>query len=215
MTSAVSGLSAALYRDNPEADSAVFADQELIDCGDHLTYQVAKGHRYWDEKEAISIEKQTAGVGEYSIINSGFTVNYLRGSITFSTAQDPDDNFQASGKRRDEANFEKVMNLYDGKLKIDGKEIDTTSLDDNGWGSSIVGKKNWEITAGAFYYDGQIPIGDISGRTITKIYSNYTGALSFVGVGTLQNLDHVLANPDEAQKQTITMKCAGEIYPEL
>ena len=97
MTSAVSGLSAALYRDDPEADSVIFTDEELIDSGDHLTYQVAKGKRYWDENTLPTIEKQGGGVGEFVTITTGFTINYLRGSITFETEQDPSDNFQASG----------------------------------------------------------------------------------------------------------------------
>jgi len=215
MTSAVSGLSAALYRDDPEADSVIFTDEELIDSGDHLTYQVAKGKRYWDENTLPTIEKQGGGVGEFVTITTGFTINYLRGSITFETEQDPSDNFQASGELRDEANFAKVMNLYDGKMKIDGKEIPTTSLDDGGWESHITGKKNWEFTAQAFYYNGDLPISDIGGRLITKMYSNYTGEQSFVGVGILMGLDHVLANPDKAQEQAITIKGAGEIYPEL
>jgi hypothetical protein len=215
MTSAVSGLSAALYRDDPDAESVVFTDLELVDSGDHLTYQVAKWYSYWDENEILTIEKQIEGAGEYAAITTGFTVNYLRGSITFDEEQDPDDNFQATGKRRDETNFEKVMLLYDGKLKIDGKEIDTTSCDDAGWGNTISGARSWEFTAGAFYYDGAIPIEDVGSRLISKFYSNYTGEQSFVGKGSLQSLDHLLANPNEAQKQTITLKCVGEIYPEL
>lgn len=215
MTNAVSGLSAALYQDDSDEDSVAFTDQELVDSGDHLTYQVAKGKRYWDEATVPTIEKQTNGAGEYATITTGFTINYLRGSITFATEQDPDDNFQATGERRDETNFVKVMNLYDGKLKIDGKEIPTTSLEDGGWESSIGGRKNWEYTAQAFYYNGDLPISAIGGQLITKMYSNYTGAQSFVGKGALQGLDHIIANPDKAQEQAITIKGAGEIYPEL
>lgn len=215
MTNAVSGLSAALYQDNLEEDSVAFADEELVDSGDHLTYQVAKGKRYWDNATVPTIEKQTGGVGEFAEITSGFTINYLRGSITFDTEQDPTDNFQASGELRDETNFVKVMNLYEGKLKIDDKDVDTFSLDDGGWLSAIGGKKNWEFTAGAFYYDGNLPISAIGGRLITKMYSNYTGARSFIGVGSLSGLGHVLADPNNAQKQTISLKGAGELYPEL
>ncbi len=46
----------------------------------------------------------------------------------------------------DSGSFVKVGELNDMKLKIDGKEIDTSNVDDGGWGSSINGAKSWEVT---------------------------------------------------------------------
>jgi hypothetical protein len=43
----------------------------------------------------------------------------------------------------------KLGELSDLKLKIDGKEIDTSNCDDAGWGSSIAGARTWEISASA------------------------------------------------------------------
>src|SRR5204862_47149 len=115
--------------------------------------------------------------------------------------------------RRAETAFRKVMNLYDGKLKIDGKEIDTSSLDDAGWGSTITGARSWEISAGAFYYDGSVPISEIGTSMLAKFYAIYSTAKSFIGQGAVLSIENLLANPNEAQKQTITCKGQGEIYP--
>jgi predicted secreted protein len=43
--------------------------------------------------------------------------------------------------------YKKLGELSDLKLNIDGKEIDTSNVDDSGWGSSIMGAKNWEVPA--------------------------------------------------------------------
>lgn len=43
----------------------------------------------------------------------------------------------------------KLGELSDLSLKIDGKEIDTSNRDDNGWGSSIAGSRTWEVSAKA------------------------------------------------------------------
>ena len=43
--------------------------------------------------------------------------------------------------------FVKLAELSDLKLKIDGKEIDTSNVDDAGWGSSIMGAGSWEVSA--------------------------------------------------------------------
>lgn len=41
----------------------------------------------------------------------------------------------------------KLGELSDLKLKINGKEIDTSNADDGGWGSSIAGSRSWEVMA--------------------------------------------------------------------
>jgi len=46
----------------------------------------------------------------------------------------------------EEGTYVKLGELSDLKLKIDGKEIDTSNVDDDGWGSSISGAKSWEVT---------------------------------------------------------------------
>ena len=206
MSSAVSGLSAALYRDDPLEDSVEFSDLAMTDSGDHLTYQAAAGYRYWDEEETLTIEVDGTPV------TSGFTVNYLRGSVTFEESQSGS-TITATGKRRSEANFQKVIGLFDGKLKIDGKEIDTTSCDDSGWGSSIMGSAKWEFTAGHFYYDGDVPLADLRGRGLWKFYSIDSTTPFAIGMGTLQSIENVLASATDAQKQTLTVKGDGEIYP--
>ena len=207
MTSAVSGFSAALYKDDPLEASVVFTDLAMADSGDHLTYQAAKGSRYWDEDETLVI------VSDETPVTSGFTVNYLRGSVTFDASMSGH-TITATGKRRSETNFVKILLVYDGKLKIDGREIDTTSIDDDGWGNSISGRRSWEISASAFYYTGEADLPDVADKLIWKIYSIYSTSKSFVGEGTLLNLDRIIANPDKAQERTITVKGNGEIYPE-
>jgi predicted secreted protein len=42
--------------------------------------------------------------------------------------------------------YVKLAELSDLKLKIDAKDIDTSNVDDSGWGSSISGARSWEIT---------------------------------------------------------------------
>lgn len=43
--------------------------------------------------------------------------------------------------------YAKLAELIDCKLKISGAEIDTSNVDDAGWGSSIAGARSWEVSA--------------------------------------------------------------------
>ena len=61
-------------------------------------------------------------------------VSGMTGSLWIYTADTP-------------ASMVKLGELSDLKLKIDGKEIDTSNCDDAGWGSSIAGSRTWELSA--------------------------------------------------------------------
>lgn len=61
-------------------------------------------------------------------------VSGMSGSLWLYTADTP-------------ASMVKLAELSDLKLKVDGKEIDTSNVDDAGWGSSITGARSWEVTA--------------------------------------------------------------------
>ena len=193
------------------ANGVASADLALTDSGDHLTFQAAAGYRYWSAISKLVVDVGHDGSWVEQV--GGYTVNLLRGSITLDVAIAAGDLVRATVVRRAETAFRKVMLLYDGKLKLDGQEIDTTSLDDAGWQSSIVGKKSWEFTAGAFWWTGSVPISEIGTRLIVKFYVIYA-TKSFVGLGAILNLENVVASTTNAQKQTITCKGAGEIYPE-
>lgn len=199
------GVPGALTETEAE-DGVAFSGITLTDSGDHLTFQAAAGSRYWDSGESLSVTDNGSAA-------SGYTVNYLRGSVTFDAAKSGH-TILATGTRRSEYAFQKVLGLFDGKLKIDGKEIDTTSCDDAGWGSSIMGSASWEMTAGHFYYAGDIPLDQFKLSALWKFYSvEHTTAFA-VGWGALQGIENLLASATDAQKQTITVKGQGEIYPE-
>src|SRR5574344_2094701 len=132
------------------ADGLAFTGLSLVDSGDGLTWQAAAGSRYWDPEVAITV------YDDGSEVTSGYTVNYLRGSVTFDTTKTG--TITVSGTRRSELAFEKVLLLYDGKLKISGKDIPTTNNDDAGWESAIPGTVSWEMAANAYYYAGDVAI---------------------------------------------------------
>lgn len=189
------------------ASGVAFTDLAMADSGDHLTYQAAAGYRYWDEDETLTVEVDAAPV------TSGFTVNYLRGSVTFETSQ-VGSTITATGVRRSELAFEKVWGCFDCKPKISADDVDTTSVDDNGWESSISGAKNWELSASHFFYAGKIPITKLAVKYFWKLYSTLASVPFAIGKGPIQSMTTILANPNEAQKQDVTVKGSGELYLE-
>lgn len=107
------------------ATTESFTNVELVDLGDHKHYQAAAiADRYWDSGETLTIEKNPLGGGSWGEITTGFTVDYYRGLITFSIAQDPTDLFRASGTKHI---MEAVCHAYDFSVspEVDIKEVTT------------------------------------------------------------------------------------------
>lgn len=189
------------------ADGVVTTGLSCVDSGDGLMFQAASGSRYWDDSEALTV--YIDGVKT----TTGFTINHLQGKVTFDSDQ--------TGKTitvdcvcRSLLAFQKVFGMFEGKLKISGKEIDTSSVDDDGWGSSLIGSRSWELAAGTFFYDGGIPITELAVEYLWKFYSVLATVPLCIGWGAITSMDYMTANPNEAQKQTITVKGAGELYME-
>jgi len=179
----------------------------MVDSGDGLTFQAAAGSRYWDSAKTFKVYIDAVEA------TSGFVVSYIQGKVTFATDQ-TGNTITVDCTRRSLLAFQKVTGLFDGKLKIDGREIDTSSVDDSGWGSSMLSSRSWEMSAGAFYYNGSIPLAALAQKYLWKFYSVLSTTPFCIGWGAITSMENLLANPNDAQKQTVTIKGAGELYME-
>jgi len=193
-------------------DGVHFTETSLADTGDHKTFQAAAGSRYWSSMTKLEVD--VGHDGSWVEQTSGYTVSLVKGSITLDTAIATGDLVRATGIRRSLLAFKKVFGLFDCKLKIGSKDIDTTTGDDGGWTSSIAGAKNWEASYGSFFYDGEIPISKLSVSYYWKFYSTLATVPFAIGKGIIQSLENLLVNPNDAQKQTGTIKGSGELYLE-
>ncbi len=190
------------------ADGVTFTALELVDSGDHKTYQADSNLRYWDDRYSLTVKSD--GV----TVTTGFKVNFLRGMVTFDNVM-TGHTITVDGTRRSILAFEKILGIFDGKLSIKGTDIDSSSVDDDGWGSTTVGSRRFEITSGLYYYDGKIPLEALTTKYIWKFYSILNDDVPFaVGKGTAQTTEHLLASATDVQKTTITVRGAGELYIE-
>lgn len=117
--------------------------------------------------------------------------------------------------------YVKLAELSDLKVKIDGKEIDTSNVDDAGWGSSIMGARSFEVSAtnnliltDAAYAiiiaammsgTGDIYVKALSSGTPTVSGKGFTGKAG-VGSGNL-----TLAGTNTQQKADWTIKGRGAL----
>lgn len=219
MTNALSGLDGAFYRDNPTAASVAF--NQIACTGDALyqTYQAALGYRYWDPTQTLLIEKQVHGSGGWSTVVPDF-IWWVSGRVYFATPLNSDDKIRATGQRRDEANFLKLFNLYDGQLTWTEKPMDISSSEGGGWEESICGLRTFQFTADTYFYYNVVgypyyDVRDLGVFLLAKLYSIVSGNIAWIGYGQLVGNDLNLMSLNKAQSKKITFKGDGELFPEM
>lgn len=117
-----------------------------------------------------------------------------------------------------EGNYVKLAELSELRLKLSGDPIDTSNVDDDGWGSEIAGKRGWEISAknNLIITDQAYSIiidAIISGDSIyVKALSQGTPTTNpngFQGKATVQSSDLLLASTTSQQTADWVIKGSG------
>lgn len=176
-SSAVSSFLAALYLADPAAESDAFSSVALVDSGDHKTYQAAWGSRRWDNQETLTIYE------DGSPITTGFTVDYLAGSITFDFAQDPGNAYTATGKR---LALVEVVDLTGLSLEGSTKMLGDASTIRDQFEQYLPGKKNWKLSTDLWWVDGTYWEMLAAGRLVAEIFYEYDGSTKKCLVGYAQ-----------------------------
>jgi hypothetical protein len=190
------------------ADGIAFTSLTLDDLDDHRKYQAPIGLRYWDDTKPLVVKSDGMAV------TSGFKVSFLRGMVVFDSSMEGH-TISVVGTRRSELAFQKILGVFDGKLRIIGTDIDSSSVDDDGWGSTTQGIRRFEITSGFYYYDGKLPIEALTTKYIWKFYAVLSNQTPFaIGKGIVQNMDNLLVSMTDVQKTSITVRGVGELYIE-
>lgn len=116
--------------------------------------------------------------------------------------------------------FVKLAEVSDAKIKIDGKEIDTSNVDDSGWGSSIMGAGSWEVavTGNLILTDAAYGIikTALLGRSMmyVKILQSGTPTSTpkgFSGACFVTSGNYTLAGANTQQKVDFTLKGSGSL----
>ena len=116
--------------------------------------------------------------------------------------------------------YVKLAELSDLKLKIDAKEIDTSNVDDAGWGSSIMGAGSWEVSSTNNLILSDSAYGLIKAALLARS-TLYVKALQsgtptatpkgFSGAAHVTSGNLVLAATNGQQKADFTLKGSGAV----
>lgn len=116
--------------------------------------------------------------------------------------------------------YVKLAELIDCKLRISGAEIDTSNVDDSGWGSSIAGARSWEVSASNNFIvtdpayilmiAAQIANSDVWCMILTD-GTPTSSPVGWKGKGGLSSTDIDVAGTKTQQKVAWTIKSRGAL----
>jgi predicted secreted protein len=116
--------------------------------------------------------------------------------------------------------YVKLAELIDCKLKISGAEIDTSNVDDSGWGSSIAGARSWEVSANNNFIvadpayilmiAAQIANSDVWCMILTD-GTPTSSPVGWKGKGGISTTDIDVAGTQTQQKVAWTIKSRGAL----
>lgn len=115
--------------------------------------------------------------------------------------------------------YVKLAEVSDAKIKIDAKEIDTSNVDDAGWGSSIMGAGSWEITvkSNLILTDTAYAILKTALLARSAIYvmalqsGTPTAPKGFSGTAHVTSGSYQLASASAQQSLDVTIKGSGAV----
>ena len=116
--------------------------------------------------------------------------------------------------------YVKLAEVSDAKIKIDAKEIDTSNVDDAGWGSSIMGAGSWEVTGKSNLILSDSAYGIIKTALLArsliylKILQSGTPTSSpkgFSGACNVTSGSYQLASANGQQSLDFTLKGSGAV----
>lgn len=78
--------------------AVVFTNEATTDAGDHKSYQItATAKQVWDPQAAITVQRSTDGGATWGAAVGAYTLNRLKGTITFTSANGAADKIRVSG----------------------------------------------------------------------------------------------------------------------
>jgi len=123
--------------------TSVTSYQVMTDSGDHKTYSY---NSYWNPNLPPSITKNTVAVDR-----NLYTVNYINGTITFTSANDPADVLRI--KDIEYSTMQDVGDMFNWTIDAKLDVIPVTAFQDQ-FREQLSGFRNWAGTAEGYHVSG-------------------------------------------------------------
>lgn len=198
--SAIAGKVGSIYMKTSDV-AATFTDETCTNTGDNTVYYITDtAKRYWDKDTAVTVDVD-------AVLETGVTIDYIGGRITFDTPLSGSEAVTVSGKYW---TVSELAGFYNWSLDLSADMEDCTDFQSNGWREFVPTLKGFTISAEAYWQDEtfQDRLGE---EVVVALYTNESNDERYEGFAYITS-DSIETPVDGLVQDTVEFTGNGELY---
>ena len=196
---AIAGKIGSIYMKTTAA-ATTFTDEAMTNI-DGATWRItADAKRYWDKATAVTVEVDATP-------ETGVTIDYVGGRITFDTPLAGTETVTVSGKYW---TVSELAGFYNWTLDIVADLEDSTTFADSGWRAFTPTLKGFNISAESFWQDDKF-LDRLGEEVVVSLYVNEASDIRYEGFSKIES-DSISQPVDALVEESVTFIGDGELY---
>jgi len=197
---AISGKLGSIYMKTTDV-ATTFTDEACTDSGNHTLYYITDTtKRYWDKATTVVVEVD--GTPE-----SGVTIDYIGGRITFDTPLAGTEAVTVSGKYW---TVSELAGFYNWSLDLTADMEDSTTFASAGWREFTPTLKGFTISAEAYWQDDKF-LDRLAEEVVVSLYTNESNDERYEGFAYIAS-NSVETPVDGLVQESVEYTGNGELY---
>lgn len=196
---AIAGKIGSIYMKTTDT-ATTFTDEAMTNI-DGATWRITDdSKRYWDKATAITVTVDATP-------ETGITVDYVGGRITFDTPLAGTETVLVSGKYW---TVSELAGFYNWTLDIVADLEDSTTFADAGWRAYTPTLKGFNISAESFWQDDKF-LSRLGEEVVVALYVNEASDIRYEGFSHIES-DSISDPVDALVEESVTFTGDGELY---
>jgi hypothetical protein len=196
---AIAGKVGSIYMKTTDV-AATFTDEGCTNIDNTVWRITDDAKRYWDKDTAVTVEVDATP-------ETGVTIDYVGGRITFDTPLAGTETVTVSGKYW---TVSELAGFYNWTLDIVADLEDSTTFADSGWRAYTPTLKGFNISAESFWQDDKF-IDRLGEEVVVALYVNEASDYRYEGFSHIES-DSISQPVDALVEESVTFTGDGELY---
>lgn len=180
--------------------ATTFTDEACTNVDNTVYYITDTSKRYWDKDTAVVVNVDATP-------ETGVTIDYIGGRITFDTPLVGTEAVTVSGKYW---TVSELAGFYNWTLDIIADLEDSTTFADAGWRSFVPTLKGFNISAESFWQDDKF-IDRLGEEVVVALYVNEANDERYEGYAHIES-DSISQPVDTLVEESVAYTGNGQLY---
>jgi len=196
---AIAGKIGSIYMKTTDA-SAIFSDEACTNVDNTVYYITNDSKRYWDKATTPTVFVDATP-------ETGVTIDYVGGRITFDTPLAGTETVTVSGKYW---TVSELAGFYNWSLDLNADLEDSTTFAGNGWRTFVPTLKGFTVSAESFWQDEKF-LSRLGEEVVIALYVNEASDIRYEGFSKIDSSS--ISDPvDTLVEEGVNFTGNGQLY---